>query len=54
MTSEVTRAYALTIGLDEQVADELAQYAHKLNESTGSEGMTESYLEYLKNLLKKG
>ena len=53
MTSEATRAYALTIGLDEAVADELAEYAHRLNESTGSEGMTESYLDYLKNLINK-
>ena len=53
LTSEATRAYALTIGLDTDVADELAEYAHKLNESTGSDGMTESYLDYLKNLLNK-
>ena len=53
MTSEATRAYALTIGLDEEVANELAEYAHRLNESTGSEGMTESYLDYLKNLINK-
>ncbi len=53
MTSEATRAYALTLGLDEEVADELAEYAYKLNESVGSEGMTESYLDYLKNLLNK-
>lgn len=53
MTSEATRAYALTLGLDEDVADELAEYAHKLNESVSSEGMSESYLDYLKNLLNK-
>lgn len=53
MTSEMTRAYALTIGLDEEVADELAEYAHKLNESVDSDGMTESYLDYLKKLLNK-
>lgn len=53
MTSEATRAYALTLGLDEEVADELAEYAHKLNESVDSDGMTESYLDYLKKLLNK-
>lgn len=53
LTSEATRAYALTVGLDEDVANELAEYAHRLNESTGSDGMTESYLDYLKNLLNK-
>lgn len=53
LTSEATRAYALTIGLDENVADELAEYAHKLNESVDSDGMTESYLDYLKKLLNK-
>lgn len=54
MTSEATRAYALTVGLDEEVADELAEFAHKLNESTDTDGTTESYLNYLKNLLEKG
>ncbi len=53
MTSEATRAYALTLGLDEEIADELAEYAHKLNESVDSDGMTESYLNYLKELLNK-
>lgn len=53
MTSEATRAYALTLGLDEEVADELAEYAHKLNESVDSDGMTDSYLNYLKELLNK-
>lgn len=53
LTSEATRAYALTIGLDQEVADELAEYAHKLNESVESGETTESYLEYLKNLLNK-
>lgn len=53
LTSESTRAYALTLGLDETVADELAEYAHKLNESVDSDGMSEAYLEYLKNLLNK-
>ncbi len=53
MTSEATRAYALTLGLGEDIANELAEYAHRLNESVGSDGMTESYLDYLKNLLKK-
>ena len=53
MTSEATRAYALTLGLDEDVADELAEYAHSLNESVDSEGMSDTYLNYLKNLLKK-
>ena len=51
LTSEATRAYALTVGLDEDVANELAEYAHRLNESTDSDGMTERYLDYLKNLL---
>lgn len=53
MTSEATKAYALTIGLDEDVADELAEFAHKLNESVDSDGTSESYLNYLKNLLNK-
>ncbi len=53
LTSEATRAYALTIGLDESVADELAEYAHKLNESVGSDGVSDTYLDYLKNLLNK-
>ena len=53
LTSEATRAYALTVGLDEDVADELAEYAHRLNESVDSDGMSETYLNYLKNLLNK-
>ena len=53
LTSEATRAYALTLGLDESIADELAEYAHKLNESVDSDGMSETYLDYLKNLLNK-
>ena len=53
LTSEATRAYALTIGLDESIANELAEYAHRLNESVDSDGMSETYLDYLKNLLNK-
>ncbi len=53
LTSAATRAYALTLGLDQEAADELAEYAHRLNESVKSDETTESYLEYLKNLLNK-
>lgn len=48
-----TKEYAISLGLDESLANELGEIAYDLNESVENGKYSESYLDYLREQAKK-